>query len=144
MPKDIQHLFDEKSRRDRERVRELIRKEGMPEILADFDQQMKDIDSGLTTARNVWHSISPAQRTLINYLATHSVKLVREGSTSSYIGVEGDTKSHGRLAGLKTVRSLAARDLLAWEGGAFDPEAKATLTEKAVFVFKKAGTRDQA
>ena len=34
-----------------------------------------------------------------------------------------------------TVRALAAHELLAWDGGALDPERKAVVTERGRFVF---------
>jgi hypothetical protein len=133
---DIQHQIEARSRESKERVRDLLRKEGKLEALAEFDQSMKDLDTGLTGARSSWHSISPAQRRVIEYLANNPVKLIRSEKSTYYDSFGGDAPQT-RVAGLKTVRALAERGFLDWEGGAFDPELKAALTERGRFVWLK-------
>lgn len=41
-----------------------------------------------------------------------------------------------KAARLDTVRNLAARELVAWDGTAFDPEARAVLSERGRFVVR--------
>jgi hypothetical protein len=36
----------------------------------------------------------------------------------------------------RTLRNLCARNLMAWDGGAFDPEAVAVITENGRFVYQ--------
>lgn len=117
-----------------ERVRELIRESGRPEIEAELDRALKDSASGVTSARSTWHSISDAQRRVLILLAGGPFSLHRlKGSTYDVVSSIGSRATGIRLA---TVRSLAGRGLLEWTGGAFDPEASARPTEQMDFVMK--------
>lgn len=58
---DPLHEFERQRRESHQRVRAIIA-EGNPLIAAEFDKNMRDIETGVTHARNIWHSISPAQR----------------------------------------------------------------------------------
>lgn len=104
------------SRQQEERVRALILARGGPDALADFDAEMKRLRNGTEDAENLWHSISGVQRRLL--LAMRA----------------GDGKVARGTVRIATLRNLANRDLIAWDGGAFDPEASAVLTEHGRFV----------
>lgn len=129
---DIEFEIGKRNRESNARVRALLEAEGRPDLVEELDQRIRDVSLGLTRAMNVWHSISPAQRTLLQA----GSKLVRQEKTSYYDLVAGVKVEH-RVTRLPTVRSLIARDLLCCEGGAFDPEAVVVLTENARFVFEK-------
>ena len=108
--------------------------------LAEHDRRMRDLDLGLTGARNAWHSISPAQRrVLVAAASVRSGRIVRQSIRPSvYVRDGGGPK----LCGVKTVRPLCSRDLMAWDGGAFDPEQAAVLTERGRFVLAHGRSED--
>ncbi|TLX15761.1 hypothetical protein [Rhizobium sp. MHM7A] len=133
---DIEFEIEKQNRESNARVRALLEAEGRPDLVAELDQRIRDVNLGLTQARNVWHSISPAQRTLLTLMMQVGSKLIREEKTSFYDLVAGP-KVERRVTRRPTVRSLISRDLLCCEGGAFDPEAVVVLTENARFVFEK-------
>jgi hypothetical protein len=135
--KDIEFELDRQKRESNDRVKALLQAEGRFDLVEEFDQRIRDLNLGVTRARSVWHSISPAQRSLLALMMRGGVILVREGQTSFYDLMQAAEVVHRRVSRLPTVRSLLARDLLACEGGAFDPEAVVVLTENARFVFTK-------
>ena len=117
-----------------DRVREVIRESGRPELEAELDRALRETASGVTGARSTWHSISDAQRRVLILLADCPGNLRRmKGSTYDVVSSVG-TRATG--IGLGTVRNLASRGLLEWTGGAFDPEASARPTEQVAFVLK--------
>lgn len=111
-----------------------------PDVADRFMQRMRDLDLGLTGARAVWHSISPAQRHALSYIAGHGGRLERHGK--AYQPVTGEAPR--RSIRILTLRPLAERNLIAWDGGAFDPEQAVVLTERGRFVLKhgERGTDD--
>jgi len=127
----MQHL-DRESARTTKVVRQMIYETGRPDLVAEFDQNMKDVASGVARARNIWHSISPAQKRVLARMGDGGNKLQRfERGMYDVVNHLGSLETGIRLA---TVRSLAARSLLDWNGGAFDPEALAVLSEQGRFV----------
>lgn len=103
-------------------------------------QKIRDIDSGVQGARSTWHSISDTQRRVLLLLIGGSQRqLVRAGDVYTIRG-SGTSDDPAKLirTGIRrpTVRAIAARGLLEWTGGTFDPEAAAVLTEQARFVLK--------
>lgn len=120
--------LDADSERKREDIRKLLRKEGRTDLIAEFDQRMRDIDLGVDRARNVWHSISETQRRVVTALASGG-RMIRRPDSKVYDGA-------GTTAGVATLRNLAARGLVAWDGGAFDPEAAVVGTEQATFLIR--------
>lgn len=95
-----------------ERFRRFMRSEGHVRALAEYNAKMREIRSGVDSAKNIWHSISSAQR-----------RVLREMS-----------KGWMPTARLPTMRSLCARDLVAPDGALLDPESKFALTEHGRFV----------
>ena len=133
---DVEAVLDEFHAAQREQFRSFLADEGPKGVaaLAKFDQQMRDLDSGVDGARRTWQSLSPAQRDAVCLMVRDGTRLQRNGETGfyTYVGHPGGFAIKGpRIA---TVRNLAARDLVAWDGGAFDPEAVAVLTERGRFV----------
>lgn len=129
---DLPHLIEAKSERDNERVRAIVREHGGEEALARHDENMKRLRLGITGAENAWHSISRAQRRTLLAMEGGRVLTRQENGRYDAIGA-GDVLIQ---AGVRTVRALAGHELVAWDGGAFDPEAKAVLTERGSFVLK--------
>lgn len=116
-----------------QRFRQMMIDEGHLDHLADYDRRMREIRLGLTAARNCWHSISPAQRTALEFAQRHGGGLRRVSiRPSEYYTVHGVIPQ--KPIRLATVRNLAAHELLAWDGGATDPERVARLTERGRFV----------
>lgn len=131
----IIQALDAKFTRQRERVRQVLYEQGRPDLVAEFDRKMREIDTGIEGARNCWHSISEAQRRALTFASSVHGRLVKSALRRRYIGVPLDPQPEAPIL-VKTVRALCAHNLLAWDGGAFDPEAAAVITERGLFVLK--------
>lgn len=59
---EIYLAIEKDGRKKTEAVRQLLKDEGRLDIMAEFDAKMKAIANGTEHARNIWHSISAAQR----------------------------------------------------------------------------------
>lgn len=126
--------IERESRERTERVKGMAREAGRPELADELDERLKLIESGVTGARSTWHSISDAQRRVLILCEGGPTSLRRMGNSRYDVVSPLGSRAIGiRLA---TVRNLAARGLLEWTGGAFDPEASAVPTERASFVLK--------
>lgn len=136
----IQEL-DAKFARQREDVRQMLRDSGRDDLVADFDRKMREIDTGIYGARCTWESISDAQRRVLMAMAKDGGALWQSMMNPNAYHMRiapGEAKRVGRA----TVRALAARELLAWDGGAFTPEAKAIITERGLFVVRHGTSHD--
>lgn len=130
---DVEHVLDLKSAADNEEFRVWFLKECGPEALASYDAKMRDVDSGVYGARMAWHSISAAQRRALVFAASGTGRLVKMNYRSDYgRTVSGDYPT--RPIRIKTLRALCSHNLMAWDGGTFDPEAAAVVTERGRFV----------
>ena len=111
----VADVLDEKFAADRAAFRAHLADMGAPgaNALRRYDADMQDLDTGITGARAAWHSISPAQRRA----------LIESG--------EGKPPAARMIS---TLRNLASRDLIAWDGVAFAPESKTVITERGQFV----------
>ena len=109
------------------------------DALRDYDARMRDVESGVAGARGTWQALSPAQRRTLLFLAAGRV-LVRSvrirGGYYDAVGAGGGVSSIAKAARVDTVRNLARRELVAWDGSAFDPEARAVLNERGRFVIQ--------
>lgn len=90
----------------------------------------------MITARTTWHSISDAQRRTLIIVGTGSRKLRRSSWSKNFYDAYGEPHAVDKAAGLLTVRNLCSRGLLAWDGGSFDPEKAAVITERGLFVLR--------
>lgn len=127
----VENVLDEKSLADEAEFRAFIAAEGRPDILAQYDQRMKAIRLGISQAQSVWHSISDKQRSVLRAISTtRTGKIVRRSTKPSVYVLNGKAELLCRAG---TIRALAAHDLLAWDGGAFDPEQAAVITERGTF-----------
>ena len=126
--------LERESRELAERLRSMLREDGRSDLEAEYNWALKDAESGVTGAQSTWHSISDAQRRVLILLSSGPATLRRtKGATYDVVSPAGSRATGIRLA---TVRNLASRGLVEWTGGAFDPEASATATERVAFVMK--------
>lgn len=108
---DVLQKIERESRASTARVLDILHDMGRPDLAGELERNLRDVRSGVSSARNIWHSISPAQRRALVAFAA--------GATT---------------CPLRTARPLCARDLLACDGGLLDPEARFALTEHGRFV----------
>jgi hypothetical protein len=134
----ILQQIDYRSQQSRERVRAIIREAGRPDILTEFDRNMKDLDTGITSARSVWHSISAAQRRALMMLADGYELRRMPASRTKYEGYCAVRKRDaiGYVCPIGTVRALCARELAHVNGGPLDPEKSIVVTERGQFIVK--------
>lgn len=134
---DEHPILLEIERREREttaRVLDMLHEEGRPDLAGQLEAKIRDIESGIYGARSAWHSISAAQRRVLVAMEPGRIVVRENGSTRQYEGVGANVDATGRLCDIRTLRNLCARDLIACDGDAFDPEAKFVLTEHGRFV----------
>lgn len=118
---DLEALLDEAQAKDNAEFVAWLRQEAGDEAADRHLAKMREIDTGIYGARNAWASLSPAQRRVLTMAADHP-----------------QVKRGWPHVAIATLRNLCARDLLAWDGGAFDPEAAAVITERGRFVLRVA------
>lgn len=131
---DVLQWADRMAREQRARVRQLIVDAGRPDVLADFDRDMRNLDLGITMARDCWHSISPAQRRVLQAMGEGRYLLRSVKKVMQY-----DAVGRGAIMDicrLSTARALCAHELIHVNGGATDPEAEFIITERGSFVLK--------
>lgn len=118
----------------RESVRALLLEICRPDLAADLDAKYREIDLGIDGARSTWEALSPAQRRVLVDMAK-GYPLIRDRGTDRFFITLKNGMSF-RACNLPTARSLCARELIAVEGGAFEPESKFVITERGRFVLK--------
>lgn len=134
-PDDVEAILQEverKSRESRARVRAMLK--NRPDLLADYDRQMKEVDSGIAGAKSCWHSISSAQRTVLRIMGEgrYLRRALRNPKRYDACG-RGVILNVCRLA---TARKLCAHELIHVNGSATDPEAEFVMTERGRFVLR--------
>lgn len=134
----LMHEIDRESRERIERIKDMVREAGRPELADELDERLKLIESGVMGARSTWHSMSDAQRGLLAHVVerTGNMRLVINKEGALTYNVEPPGVPLAKPARPATVRALAARGLLDWDGGAFRPEWAAVANERARFVLK--------
>lgn len=133
---EILHRIEAEMAADEARFREFMLAQDCPEAIARYDERMRLERLGIAGARRAWHSISPAQRRTLAYLGERPGYLLRNSSQRTFYDYRGEPHAEDKIARVATVRNLADRELLSWDGGAFDPERKVVLTERGRFVLK--------
>jgi len=118
----------------RQRVRELLIAENRLDVLAEYDKKMREVDLGIAGAQGAWHALSPAQHRVLTMAANPSGKFYRTSRTR--YDYHGEPHAVADVCGVPTMRNLIARELMACDGGAFDPEKKVAITERGRFVLK--------
>lgn len=127
--------IERRSQEQRERTRKLLLESGRADLIIQLDQKYREIENGVDGAKSAWHSISQAQRRVLEIMGTGRCLRRSPGSRTRYHAY-GEPHAVGNVCGLPTVRNLCARDLCHVDGGAIDPEAKIVLTERGKFVLK--------
>jgi hypothetical protein len=130
---DVQAVLDEKSERESTEFAEWMRtKQGRPDLADKYLARVREIETGVYGARACWHALSLAQRRILIEANQHGGRLDRVGKEYRHKARNQPYKP----VYVATVRNLCERDLMAWDGGAFDPEAAAIVTERGRFVLK--------
>ncbi len=117
------------------RVRRLLIESGRYDVLAEFDQAMREIANGVLGARATWHSLSSVQRFVLRTMASGSYLSRAIRSKTQYDAV-GRAPVVLNICRLSTVRKLCAHGLIHVNGGATDPEAAFVVTERGRFVWR--------
>lgn len=112
---EIEAALDAESERRTALVRQILVDSGRGEWVAEFDANMRDNRLGITHARNVWHSISDAQRRAL---------------------LDLDAGRQPKVRTFATLRNLAHRGLIDIEG-CMMPGDPARLSEFGRFVLAK-------
>lgn len=126
---EILQIIEADMRRKRERIRAMILGTSGEQALADFDREMRNLDLGITPARACWDALTGRQRRTVEALRVGTA-LVRVGKSYRITPLE----YLGAVCSLATARALCRRELLAPDGGAFDPKQRFVLTERGRFV----------
>lgn len=126
-----------------EKVRAMLREQGREDLLADFDQKMRDIRTGVDGARGCWHALSGKQRFVLRHMAAGRYVAKSVSKPQNFHAYRNGTEALSGQPGvirnvcrLPTMRNLSARELVHVDGGAMDPEAKFVITERGRFVLK--------
>lgn len=128
---DVLLWLDREDQKRTAAVRAVLIEQGREDLALDLDRRIRDINLGLDSARSAWHSISAAQRRMLELLREGKA-LVRAGGGYVAVGAPG---GYAIKAGrLPTARALCAHELIACDGCAMDPEARFVLTERGRFV----------
>jgi len=130
---EIMFQIERRSQRQLARTRAMLMEAGRSDLVSDLDTNLRDIRLGLTGARSAWHSISKAQRSVLEVMVSGRW-LVRSPASRTRYDAHGEPFAVSNVCGIATIRNLTARDLLACDGTAFDPEARLVLTERGRFV----------
>jgi hypothetical protein len=128
---DVLLAIERQSRQRTEAVKALLLHQGRPDLVVELEASLRDVRTGVSSARSVWHSISEAQRRTLGRLRD-GASLVRRGA--KYDAVGGRTDAVAAVCDIRTARALCAHELLACDGSTFDPEARFALTERGRFV----------
>lgn len=140
---DILHRLERADREREASLRKMLIDAGREDILAQYDENMRNLRLGITGARNAWHSLSGKQRWVLQRMAAgryvqKSVSNPRmfHGYLNGTEPLSGEPGAFLNLCRLSTLRSLSAHELIHVAGGTLDPEAKFIITERGLFVVK--------
>jgi hypothetical protein len=129
---DIEAVLDERSAAEAASFVGYLRSEGRPDLADKHQALVREIDTGIYGARATWHALSVAQRRTLAEAASSGGRVDRVGKDYRHKNRNQPYKP----VYVATIRNLCARDLMSWDGGAFDPEAVAVVTERGRFVLK--------
>lgn len=127
--------LERQSREQQERTRQFLFEQGRPDLVFELDANLKDVRTGVSSARGTWHALSKAQRRVLRTLHGTGHKLRRtRGSNFEYEAAGGNADAISKAATLPTIRNLCRRELLVCEGDLRDPERVVVLTDHGRFV----------
>jgi hypothetical protein len=124
---DALHELERRDRESHRRFRQMLLDEGHADVLEEYDARMRDVATGVDGARRTWDALTPPQRRVLAMMLEHKCLVRRPGSATLY---DAHEPYLAKACGLRTVRNLIARDLLACAGGALDPEARLELNHE--------------
>jgi hypothetical protein len=131
---DVQAVLDEKSLIQRaEFVSYLLSLRRGVDLADEYLAKIKEIETGVHGARACWSALTEPQQRALRIADDVGGRLERMGNK--------EYRHHGKRVWphpirVSTIRCLCSRELMAWDGGAFDPEAVAVITERGRFVLK--------
>lgn len=134
---DVQAVLDQRLADERDEFVAWLREEAGDEAAERHLVKVRDIDTGVYGARMCWQSISYAQRRALSDAHKHGGRFDRVGKQYR----DRDRNQPYKPVYVSTVRSLCARELMAWDGGALDPEAAAVVTERGRFVLEHGASK---
>jgi hypothetical protein len=129
---DIEQQIERQGREQIERTRQFLLSKGRPDLVAELDANLRDVQLGVAGARGTWHALSPVQRQTLASAADHP-RLVR--LWGSIFGFYGPGARAKKVCSIKTLIPLAARGLMCPED---DPRYLSwfAITERGRFVLK--------
>lgn len=122
--------------RKRMGVRDLLAAEGRPDLVADLDRKMWEIETGVYGARSTWAALTEPQRAALVALAEGRRAFRAVGSRTVYDAIGGSGVPLGGIR-LATLRALQARKLVSATGSPSDPERRFEITKPGAFVVKR-------
>lgn len=136
---DIQAVLDEVDIQERADFDHYLRHElNRPDLADRHAAFLRDLDLGIYGARQTWAALTLRQRETLKLVAGwRHPRLVRPNTSPTHYFRDGTNKPP--ICQYPTVRNLCERELLAWDGGAFEPWRAAVLTERGRFVVRIAG-----
>lgn len=134
---EVMAWIDAESAKRTARVKAVLMEEGRPDLVEELEANLRNVANGVSSALSTWAALSAAQRRVLEALEPGRV-LIREHGSKSWYDASGAPGAMARVCRLPTARNLIARELLECEGGAFDPERRLSLTERARFVLSQA------
>jgi hypothetical protein len=103
---------------------------------------MKDIDTGVMGARSTWSALSQTQRAVLRGATEGDGRAKQDPDNSFRFTMK---VRMGCVIAIRrpTILNLCARELMAWDGGAFNPEGAAVITERGRFTLAHGGSDER-
>lgn len=136
MADDVLAKIEADSYQKRLAVREVLFEKGRADLVAEFDRQTWEIQSGVSHARSTWDALSEPQRAALVVLAEGRRAFRAIGSHTVYDASGGGRVPIGGIR-LATLRALMARKLVQATGSPYDPEKRFEITKPGAFVVKR-------
>lgn len=133
--------IERRSQEQRQRTHKMLCDAGRADLAIQLEKKYREIDNGTDGARSTWHSISPAQRRVLEVMETGR-RLVQRDYQKTRYDAYGEPEAVGNVCGIATVRNLCSRDLVHVDGGVKNPERVIVLTERGRFVLKHGRASD--
>lgn len=128
---DWQQQFDKERRERQAAFVKLLHENGRPDLVADYERDMRSIADGTHGAGSTWYSISKKQRAILRVLERCPFLIRSRGNCYDAVSVH---KIERGIADLRSLRPLSARGLIHPDGPIFDVEERFALTEHGMFV----------
>lgn len=136
MADDVLAKIEADSYQKRLAVREVLFEKGRADLVAEFDRQTWEIQSGVSHARSTWGALREPQRAALMALAEGRRAFRAVGGRAAYDASGGGCAPIGGIR-LATLRALMARNLVQATGSPSDPERRFEITKPGAFVVKR-------